>query len=366
MAKFHLNPATGEASRCKALFSCPFGSTEEHYPTIDEAREAFEQSQDAFSPKLSKPLSRALSAPLGNVKIPKWMKHSVTQNSENRVIDSFKLGDETFYVADTKHYESEHSTEAAAGKVRRQVLIISDKTRKAVAQVVTSHFDAAKARDLEDQKWGVFSWAATPGVDAQITQKVGDTARMISVYEEGLENDEFPAYKDPYGDGETIETAQNALKNAKRELWAELHRSLGKTPEGKEYRKFKNDSLMMLSKSDAPNDEERIERDIASFKSELTDRFNKHKAHYSNATVEKSWNSESHAKAKLADIAHVYSARIHGESGRALEVTKIMSRPEETPDFLKAVGSAAKTFKKPRYPGASRDTVSVHTLDFRE
>lgn len=41
---FHVNPATGDAGRCRATQGkCPFGSTEEHYTTIEGARDSYER-----------------------------------------------------------------------------------------------------------------------------------------------------------------------------------------------------------------------------------------------------------------------------------------------------------------------------------
>lgn len=42
MAKFHINPATGNPGACKALRACPFGGQSEHFDSIEEAREAYE------------------------------------------------------------------------------------------------------------------------------------------------------------------------------------------------------------------------------------------------------------------------------------------------------------------------------------
>lgn len=53
MARFHVNPVTGNAGQCKAFYDCPFGDQETgHYDTVDEARAAFESTQDTLpSPK---------------------------------------------------------------------------------------------------------------------------------------------------------------------------------------------------------------------------------------------------------------------------------------------------------------------------
>lgn len=48
MAKYHVNPQTGEPGECKAEIKCRFGSSEEHYTSAEAARKAFEQNQPLF------------------------------------------------------------------------------------------------------------------------------------------------------------------------------------------------------------------------------------------------------------------------------------------------------------------------------
>jgi len=49
MAKYHINPTTGEPGQCKARKSCPFGDLEnDHYTSAEAAREAFEALQESF------------------------------------------------------------------------------------------------------------------------------------------------------------------------------------------------------------------------------------------------------------------------------------------------------------------------------
>ncbi len=48
MARFHINPKSGEPGQCKASkANCPFGGEDKHYPTSELARRAFENSQEA-------------------------------------------------------------------------------------------------------------------------------------------------------------------------------------------------------------------------------------------------------------------------------------------------------------------------------
>lgn len=50
MARYHINPETGSAGRCKAEHFCPFGSmTDDHYDSMAEARKAFESKQESFA-----------------------------------------------------------------------------------------------------------------------------------------------------------------------------------------------------------------------------------------------------------------------------------------------------------------------------
>lgn len=49
MAKFHINPVGGDVGECSAsLRECPFGSEEEHYPTAEAARKAYEEKAEDF------------------------------------------------------------------------------------------------------------------------------------------------------------------------------------------------------------------------------------------------------------------------------------------------------------------------------
>lgn len=50
MAKYHVNPETGEAGQCRARKNCPFGDLEaDHYTSPEAAREAYEMKQESFS-----------------------------------------------------------------------------------------------------------------------------------------------------------------------------------------------------------------------------------------------------------------------------------------------------------------------------
>lgn len=50
MAKYHVNPETGEAGQCRARKNCPFGDLEaDHYTSPEAARDAYEKKQESFN-----------------------------------------------------------------------------------------------------------------------------------------------------------------------------------------------------------------------------------------------------------------------------------------------------------------------------
>ena len=62
MSKYHVNPATGNAGPCNAIHGhCPFGDSEHHYETAEDARAAFEKDMaSAPARNLSKRKQRAI------------------------------------------------------------------------------------------------------------------------------------------------------------------------------------------------------------------------------------------------------------------------------------------------------------------
>ncbi len=51
MAKFHINPKTGEPGQCRAEKQCPFGGDEAHFTSKEAARQAYEAAQPTFTPE---------------------------------------------------------------------------------------------------------------------------------------------------------------------------------------------------------------------------------------------------------------------------------------------------------------------------
>ena len=47
---YHVNPATGQAGKCRAVYECPFGTSEEHHEDAAQARQAYEQAMGSGIP----------------------------------------------------------------------------------------------------------------------------------------------------------------------------------------------------------------------------------------------------------------------------------------------------------------------------
>ena len=57
MAKYHINPKSGEVGPCRAQSSCPFGGIQDHYDTADAARAAYEAKQGSSFAEEAEPQS---------------------------------------------------------------------------------------------------------------------------------------------------------------------------------------------------------------------------------------------------------------------------------------------------------------------
>lgn len=65
MSRYHINPRTGDPGLCKAKISCPYGTADEHFPSEEKARAAYEAGQlSEVLPRLNKLLDAVVPAPV--------------------------------------------------------------------------------------------------------------------------------------------------------------------------------------------------------------------------------------------------------------------------------------------------------------
>lgn len=58
MAKFHVNPETGEASKCRATINCPFGSEDQHFESRARAQLVYETQMKSYEEFKESPLGK--------------------------------------------------------------------------------------------------------------------------------------------------------------------------------------------------------------------------------------------------------------------------------------------------------------------
>lgn len=90
MARFHLNPETGEPGSCRARKHCPFGGDDIHFPDAKSARENFERTQQLLEearstkPKSSPFTDAAFASTLKyEGKPPRWFKKLPSKLQQN-------------------------------------------------------------------------------------------------------------------------------------------------------------------------------------------------------------------------------------------------------------------------------------------
>jgi hypothetical protein len=110
VAKFHVNPKTGNTGACKAKNNCPFGGESEHYSTQEEARAAYEGSQE----KIKKNWEKAYASTRDlEYKIVTGSKHSgdisyaSMEDAKEQLLEGVDMAqDEGSDVVGENYYES--------------------------------------------------------------------------------------------------------------------------------------------------------------------------------------------------------------------------------------------------------------------
>jgi len=93
MAKFHINPETGEPGLCKAQKQCPFGGDDAHFTSKEAARTAYEEKQTTFAAEVEEnPYAHLSDAELEKIELASMGAHRAARTP---------LSDEEY----DRHYE---------------------------------------------------------------------------------------------------------------------------------------------------------------------------------------------------------------------------------------------------------------------
>jgi hypothetical protein len=168
MAKYHINPSSGDPSQCRARAgNCPFGSDDEHYGSSTEARVAYEEQMQAktsavanqvpstFNMKQLNDLAKSTSSPLIQEEVVKRGSERTLKNfAKNKKAKGELLlkANERASSQDTKkalvlneNYPTEALTDDEFGEVleaeeywsqRTRQLLESDRVNDAIADKV--------------------------------------------------------------------------------------------------------------------------------------------------------------------------------------------------------------------------------------
>ena len=96
MARYHINPTTGNPGKCIARDGkCPYGTDLEHFDSIEAAREAFEQGTQSFSESLRKrnlevARTSLLAAGIPNDKVDEMMTYSHRQDELEKLKENME------------------------------------------------------------------------------------------------------------------------------------------------------------------------------------------------------------------------------------------------------------------------------------
>lgn len=172
MAKFHIN-SKGEPGLCQAQKSCPFGGEASHYATAEEARQAFEASQDAFAVVIS------------HSKKSQETRQVVTQDAT--LATALTVAAQEYGEADSKQDWIEDKTVAVARAQERVMMTAADSAaREKALQQKANARTALLAAQLT-------TWRNSPFYDERVEESMKASAVVISEADTALEaalNDE--------------------------------------------------------------------------------------------------------------------------------------------------------------------------------
>lgn len=114
MPRFHLNPTTGVPGECRAKIACPFGLSEDHFTSPDEARSAYERIMGGQAPK---PLTWMLSPKGEAIVSPEDLPALTRQCFETAQANEARFGKDSW---DAIHFYAMGGFEAINGVLRGQ------------------------------------------------------------------------------------------------------------------------------------------------------------------------------------------------------------------------------------------------------
>jgi hypothetical protein len=369
---FHVNPETGDVGRCKATKgNCPFGSVEEHYASADDARSAFEASNESFATAapvtLSETAEAALSAELTwSGTTPEWLEEDSAKQrklfgTEPRVIAVLPspIGDLAAVWQEDSLGGSDANIQLNGGYEINAVQLRTMDTGSYVGFItMTSVSDASFKRSFGDDEWTPFAWAeeAKSGSFGFEDYQFDEDNRIVK-------DDEGEPLKTP-----TVRTLSGAAKvAAKRELWANSFRSLEVTPPDFDRSKLSLGLMSSLKVEHAPEDEAKLDKDLSLLRRKLRKEIKERRDWHAEAVVGYVELNEELRGKGIGHALYILGARMQATRGRPLRGSGLQSDAAQSSwSKMKRSGLPVKPITKTQLtPQGKKKLVEFFTLDFR-
>ncbi len=325
MAKYHVNPASGEPGLCRARKSCPFGRADEHFSSKELAREAFEYSQEAFSKPLKNSAATeiALSSSLAwKGETPAWLGLRAQLQRElfgtsPEILDEIpsKIGPllvvwEQDSVSEVdKHVELERGYEC-------ERITLNDSKGNVVGYLKMGYMDERSLnRSFGTDEWRAFAWAEDAKGEGY-----------------GFENYERNA-KGKLEKVSVLRTEQSPDERVKalQRVWARTSIALNITPPNVDRSKLTWGSLINLNESMAPESQAELEAHISTLREKLSNEMSEDTQRAATPIIDYITLDDELRGEGLGHTLYTFGARVQGRAGRVLKGSGV-----QTPEAQKS------------------------------
>jgi hypothetical protein len=363
MAKYHINPDSGEASACKATKGkCPFGGAEEHYASLDKAREAFEKANETFARNAPTTLSEAAQAALSaeltwSGTTPKWLGETAKKQKELfgtepkilAVIPS-PLGELAVVWENDSVDSSDIGVERERGYEVNRITFNHLKTGEKVGYLkMGSMNEASHARSFGDDEWADFAWAE----DA-----------LGGSY--GFSNWE----RRPNGEYVDLPDVRNMTGDeklaAKKKIWASSFAAIKVSPPDFDSSQLPWGSLVNLKPEHAPQDEAKLDKDLTVVRKNLHKQALTMLSYHAEPSIDYIQVDDRLRGKGMGHALYIFGARMQADKGRVLRASGIQTdQAKKSWKLMKKLGLPIRTMTK-KTGSARQPTSEYFVLDFRK
>lgn len=365
MSRFHINPKTGEPGSCRVTTGkCPFGSVDEHYATAEEARTAFESMNESFSLSQHIHISEAAEAALvsdlqWSGKTPRWMKANSKLQEKTfgttpeiiAVIPSPVGKLAVVWEVDSVASNDIHVQTERGYEVSRITFNKLETGEEVGYLKMGSITEESFKRSFGDDEWSTFAWAE-------------DALGGQYGYSNYAKDQKGHYVKKP-----SVRNLTGADKiEAKKNIWVNSHSSLHINPPDFDMSQLTWGSLVNLKASHAPEDEARLDREIASLREVLDKKLDARKAWHSEPMIDFIVMDNELRGKGMGHALYIFGARMQAKRDKVLRASGLQTpEAEKSWSLMKKFGLPISVMTKPESDEPNeKKTASYFALDFRK